>query len=72
MPRNYDFIIQIIGAAESGKTKVACIIAEALKKYGVNSAYCEIPDEKDYSEIEGKNVYITEFRAKDDSSIKNS
>ncbi len=72
MSRDYDFIIQIIGAASSGKTKVAHIIADALSKYNVKVEHCEIHKENDFSELDGKNVYITEFRAKEDSSIKNS
>lgn len=65
MSRKNDFIIQIIGAEKSGKTKLAKAIALELKKYGVETIECPFIDDYDFSDINGKTVLITEFTSRD-------
>jgi len=59
-----DFMIQIIGESQSGKTKVAEVIAKALQKYGMTVKHCEHTIDGDYTNLNKKVVIISEFRAK--------
>jgi len=68
----YDFIIQIIGGEKTGKTALAHAIADILVNRGLKIAHCDHPKETDWSEIKGKNVLMTEFRAVDDPMVNNS
>lgn len=56
-----DFIIQVIGAERSGKTKLVSIISNALEKFGVDVEHCQFNNSNDFSEIKGKKCLITEF-----------
>ena len=58
-----DFMIQIIGEKDSGKTMLAKAIADALNKLGVEVKHCQHSKEDDYKDLSGKVVMISEFRA---------
>ncbi|MFW6122349.1 MAG: hypothetical protein ACOC80_15815 [Petrotogales bacterium] len=65
-----DFIIQIIGAERSGKTKLVSIISNALEKFGVIVEHSQFHNSNDFSEIKGKNCFITEFTTDSERDIE--
>jgi uridine kinase len=69
-----DFIIQIIGGAECGKTTLATKLTEFLQfEMGmVVENNNQMRQEDDKKNIKGKRVFITEFRAVNDPDVKNS
>lgn len=57
-----DFVIQVIGSENSGKTKIVFLISKALEEAGVNVEHYQFYKiDNDFCDINGKKCFITEF-----------
>lgn len=67
----FDFIIQIIGAPESGKSTIAHMIQEVLSNNRIKVSNADCPhDQEDYVDVMNKSALILSFRTQEDPQIK--